>query len=56
MNQRSVSIKGTPRTIANACKKIFSSLEKFASSVDNVEKVAVKTHYFHILIGTNINR
>lgn len=43
MNQRSVTIKGTPKTIANACKKIYTSLEKFAitQAVENVEKIAV---------------
>ena len=56
MNQRSVTIKGTPKTIANACKKIYSSLEKFAttSTIENVEKIAV-IFYFIYFLGTNTN-
>ena len=41
MNYRSVSIKGTPKAIANACRKIYNSLEKFSTTVEDVEKVAV---------------
>jgi hypothetical protein len=55
MNSRSVSIKGTPKTVAKACKKIYSSLEKFASSVDNVEKVAVRI-YSIIISNRNLSK
>ena len=41
MHQRSVQIKGSPKYVALACMKIYNSLEKFSSSVDDVEKVAV---------------
>lgn len=40
MNQRSVTIQGNPKQVATACKKIYNALEKFSSSVENVEKVA----------------
>lgn len=57
MNQRSVSIKGTPKHVALACMKIYNSLERFSSSVDDVEKVAVSRIFFKIIpftIGTYI--
>ena len=41
MNQRSVSIKGQPRQVATACMRIYATLEKFAYSVDDIEKKAV---------------
>ncbi len=40
MNQRSVSLKGSPKYVGIACMKIYNSLEKFSSSIDDVEKVA----------------
>lgn len=41
MNQRSVSIRGHPKHIASACVKIYSTLEKYAYSVEDIDKKAV---------------
>lgn len=40
MKERSVSLKGTPKHVAVGCLKIYQSLEKMSSTVDNIEKVA----------------
>ena len=54
MNQRSVSIKGQPRQVATACMRIYATLEKFAYSVDDIEKKAVsKVTYLIYSIGAN---
>jgi len=51
MHQRSVQIKGSPKYVAIACMKIYNSLEKFSSSVDDVEKVAVSFQTLLIFCG-----
>lgn len=51
MHQRSVQIKGSPKYVALACMKIYNSLEKFSSSVDDVEKVAVSSETLLIFCG-----
>lgn len=42
MNQRSVSMRGAPKHIATACLKIYNILEKYAYSVDDIDKKAVR--------------
>jgi hypothetical protein len=42
MNQRSVSIRGPPKSIATAVGRIYETLEKFAFSVEEIEKKAVR--------------
>lgn len=41
MNQRSVSIRGPPKSITIAVGRIYETLEKYAFSVDEIEKKAV---------------
>jgi hypothetical protein len=44
MTQRSVSLRGQPKHIASAAYKIYSTLEKMAHSVEEIEKRAVNTY------------
>lgn len=41
MSQRSVSLRGNPKNVASAAYKIYSTLEKFAYTVDDFDKKAV---------------
>ena len=56
MNQRSVSLRGSPKHIATACYKIYNTLEKSAYSVDNIEKIAVRYINVNYSKGTNFKR
>jgi len=57
MNQRSVTIKGQPKHVALACLKIYQTLEKYAYSVEDIEKKAVILNIkLKIFIGTNLER
>jgi hypothetical protein len=41
MNSRSVTLRGAPKQIAIAVSKIYTTLEKYAYSVDEIERKAV---------------
>lgn len=42
MNQRSVQIKGNPKSITKAVTEIYETLEKLASQVNDIDRKAVR--------------
>jgi hypothetical protein len=48
MSQRSVSLKGSPRSIATAVSSIYETLEKLAYTVGDFDKRAVSLRDFNI--------
>lgn len=42
MTQRSVQIKGNPKSVAQATYKIYQMLESMAHTVEDIDKIAVR--------------